>query len=213
MASAAAVAALPPAPVAAAVAAAAVGPVTAEARAPTAAEGPAATAAKGGAAAEGAAATAPAPASHPERAARGRGRSRAGRHALHFWRDLLVGPPHHLNDAAQRMCVTLSDQRHSVAFLASAARTANAVNVVLGLRRQIVVHNECDAPDVEAASGHIGGDEKLDLGSLQVVECLLPLALTLIAVDGGTWDPIASEVACNLVAHALGATEDDCLGS
>ena len=48
--------------------------------------------------------------------------------------------------------------------------------------------------DVQAARGHLGGDEQEDAAGLEVGEGAHPLWLGLVAVDGGGRDAVAIEL-------------------
>mmetsp|Transcript_2601 Transcript_2601/g.5285 ORF Transcript_2601/g.5285 Transcript_2601/m.5285 type:complete len:264 (+) Transcript_2601:667-1458(+) len=109
------------------------------------------------------------------------------------------------------MRISVRDQGHCIALLPRTPCASNAVHVILGLRWQVVVHNQCDTFDVKTTRGDVSGNEQLDLSTFQVIESLLPLTLALVAMNGSTGDPIALQVASDLVAHSLGTTEDNSL--
>ena len=59
---------------------------------------------------------------------------------------------------------------HHGAGLAGAAGAARAVLIVLFVVGQVVVDDELDVVDVDAAGSHVGGDEHLHLAALEVLE-------------------------------------------
>ena len=68
----------------------------------------------------------------------------------------------------------------------------------------------CGRPvDVEAARRDLGRDEDGDPAVLEVVERPDPLALALVAVDGGGLDAVALELLGEPVGAVLGAREDE----
>ena len=74
-------------------------------------------------------------------------------------------------------------ERDRVALHAGSAGSADPVDVVLGLRRELEVDDVRQAVDVEAASRDLGRDEDVDPAFLEVVERADALALGLVAVD------------------------------
>src|SRR5690606_25328828 len=98
----------------------------------------------------------------------------------HLHRD--VGLEHAL-DLPQQAALVGRDQRQRLALQAVAAGAADAVHVVLRHHRQVVVDDQRQARDVQAARGHVGGDQDPRLARLELVQRLLPLRLALVAVD------------------------------
>ncbi len=58
------------------------------------------------------------------------------------------------------------------------ACSTDAVDVIVGARRQIDVENMCDALDVQSSSGNIGSDEHFDFAAAEAVECILSRKFT-----------------------------------
>ena len=69
------------------------------------------------------------------------------------------------------------------ALPSGAARTPDAVHVRLGVRRQIVVDDVRDVPDVEPARRHVGGDEQVGRGRSDALHDRVALALLHAAVQ------------------------------
>jgi hypothetical protein len=88
-------------------------------------------------------------------------------------------------DLAEEALLVDADQRDRVAGRSGPAGPADAVDVVLGDHRQLEVHDVRQVLDVEAARGDFRGDEDRGSAGLEVVERIDPLALALVAVDGG----------------------------
>jgi hypothetical protein len=61
------------------------------------------------------------------------------------------------------------------------AGAADAVHVVLGVERQVEVVDVADRVDVQAARGHVGGDQDLELALLEAGEQRLALLLRHVA--------------------------------
>jgi hypothetical protein len=68
-------------------------------------------------------------------------------------------------------------------------RSARAVQVVLGVVRRIVLHNEVDVIDVDAAGGDVGSDQDTRMPGGESVQGPLALVLVAVTVDGGGADP------------------------
>ena len=66
---------------------------------------------------------------------------------------------------------------------ARAARTTNAVNIILNIVRHVEIDNEHDFFDVEASSSNIRRDQNIGVSRSEVKQCLISLLLRLIAVD------------------------------
>lgn len=92
-------------------------------------------------------------------------------------------------------------------MLASAARSADAVNVVLGLLRKVVVDDEADILYVDASSGDISRYEHLVLVLLEAVESLAPLSEGSVRVDLGRGRSDISEIVRDVLCAMLGSGE------
>src|SRR5690606_7164426 len=70
-------------------------------------------------------------------------------------------------DVRQAHGVALAGKADRVAFLAPARGAADAVHVVLGIERKVVVEDELHAVDVQAAGGYVGRHQDLELAGLE----------------------------------------------
>ena len=84
-------------------------------------------------------------------------------------------------------------ERDGVAGHARAARPADAVDVVLGVVRQLEVDDLGQPLDVQAAGRDVGGHQHPDLARLELLERLLAVGLAAVAVDGGRIDALPVE--------------------
>ena len=75
------------------------------------------------------------------------------------------------------------DEQDRVALAAGAARAANAVRVRLDAGRQVIVEHVRNALDVEAAGGHVGGDDDVELAFFKTVDGALALLLRDVAIE------------------------------
>src|SRR5262249_3307829 len=127
----------------------------------------------------------------------------ASRH--HLLLDFLPDPP---LDVAEQRPVFARHQRHGLAGLARPAGAADAVHVVLGDVRQVVVHHVRQRLDVDAARRDVGRDQHLQLEGLEARERLHALRLALVAVDRRGRDAVALELLGEAVRAVLGAAEN-----
>src|SRR5262245_7733406 len=88
-------------------------------------------------------------------------------------------PAHRLAAAALRG----RDQRQRAALAPRAARAAGAMDVVLDREREVVVDDQIDVVDVDAARGDVGGDEEPRLAARERLQHEVPLLRALVAVD------------------------------
>ena len=86
---------------------------------------------------------------------------------------------------------------------------ADAVDVVLGLRRQVVVDDVGDLVHVDAPGHDVGGHQHPVGAVLEAVESVLPLGLAAVGVDGRALDAAALQMAAHPVGAVLGAGEDE----
>src|SRR5688500_2526394 len=120
--------------------------------------------------------------------------------------DALVGQP---LDALELAALAAVAERQGDARGAGARGTADAMDVALGVGRQLVVDDVGDARHVDAARGEIGGDQHACAAAAEVVERLLAGVLRLVAVDRlGAHAAILQRLG-DAIGAALGAGEDD----
>ncbi len=99
------------------------------------------------------------------------------------------------------------DQRGGFALLAGAAGAADAMHVVLGDARQLVVDDVGQVVDVEAARRDVGGDQHAHRAGLEGCQRLAAVLLALVAVDRGGVDAFALEPGGQPRGAELGADE------
>ena len=114
-----------------------------------------------------------------------------------------------LLDLGQRLLVMVDHQRQCHAGGAGTAGTADAVHVVLGRMRQIVVDDGRQLGNVQATGRHVGGHQHLDLAGLEAVQRLQALLLGLVAVDGLGQEAFLLQMAGQTAGTDLGVGEDD----
>src|SRR5258706_12424452 len=101
-----------------------------------------------------------------------------------------------------------ADERDRVALEPGPAGSADALDVVGGNARQLVVHDMGQAVDVEAARGDLGRDQDRGAPVLEVGEGADTLALRLVAMDRGGADAVLAELLGQAVGAVLRAGED-----
>ncbi len=112
-------------------------------------------------------------------------------------------------DGAQHALLARGDEQDRIATAARAAGAADAVHVAFGVVRNVVVQHVADALHVQAARGHVGGHQHVQLAILQLLDGLLALRLLHVAVDGGGGQAARLQLACQFLGRRLGAGEDD----
>ena len=90
---------------------------------------------------------------------------------------------------------------------ARAAGAADAVDVVLGHHRQVVVDHQRQVGNVEPARGDIGRDQHARLAGLEVAQGFLALRLALVAVDRDGLEAGGFQLFGQAVAAVLGLAE------
>jgi hypothetical protein len=82
------------------------------------------------------------------------------------------------------------------------------VQVVLGVVRRIVLDDEVDVVDVDAAGGDVGGDQDPRIAGGEPVQGPLALVLVAVAVDRGGADPGPAQLLGQPVGAVLGPHEE-----
>src|SRR5690606_17077675 len=96
-------------------------------------------------------------------------------------------------------------QRHRFAGRSGPRRAADAVDVVLGHLRQVVIVDVAHAGNVDAACRHVGGDQHADFTGPERLEGAVALALALVAVDRSSGKACRIERLGELFGAVLGA--------
>ena len=141
----------------------------------------------------------------------------AAAHNRRHHRHVFVGRRRHdgdrltgeLLDAAQLAALARVAERHGDARGAGTRGAADAMDVALGVGRQLVVDDVGHALDIDAARGEIGGDQHAGLAAAEVVERLLTSVLALVAVDRLGADAAVLEGLGDAVGAPLGTREHD----
>jgi hypothetical protein len=107
------------------------------------------------------------------------------------------------------VAVTELGECHRQAVTAGAARTANAVGVVLALHRQTEVEHVGDRGHIDTPRRHVGGHQNLHLAIAQCHQAAIAQALTQGAVQGNSGKARLLQVTREAVALDLGAGKDD----
>ena len=115
-------------------------------------------------------------------------------------------------DARHGAIVRSGHQHDGQAARAGTTRAADAMHVVLGLERHVVVDDDRQFDDVESPRRDVGGDEHLDRAVLEALERLHALVLRLVAVDRVRVDACLLQLPREAAALDLRVDEDQHLG-
>ena len=111
-------------------------------------------------------------------------------------------------NATHHADVTALGQGHSQTAATSTTGTANAVHIVFGLHGHAVVDHVGDRGHVDAASGHVGGDQHAQLTAAQALQHAVAATLRHATVQGGHGVTHVSQAVGQDVGVALRAGED-----
>src|SRR5450830_994834 len=112
-------------------------------------------------------------------------------------------------DGFEQVLFTRGDEQDRFAAAAGAARAADAVGIAFWIVRHVVVDDVADALDIQAAGGHVGSNEDVDLAVFQLLDRALALRLLDVAIDGGSREAACLQFAGQLFRTQLGAGKDD----
>ena len=112
-------------------------------------------------------------------------------------------------DASQQVGLVDAHEADRVARGARPARAADAVDVVLGVPRELEVHDVRQVHDVEPARGDVGRDQDADLARLERLEGLGPVRLRAVRVDRGRGDAVAVQPGREPGRRELGPREHE----
>ena len=116
---------------------------------------------------------------------------------------------HEVLDVVQVELLVIGDEGDGEALVAGAARTADAVNVVLRVHGHVEVDDVVDVGHVDAAGQDVGGHQDAHAAVLEVLEGAGALTLGAVAVDGLGGEALAVQALGQNLGARLGAREDD----
>ena len=96
-----------------------------------------------------------------------------------------------------------------VAAVFGAAGAADAVDVIFGMLRHVVVDDVADVGDVQSARGDVGGDEHLVFAFAETFERLLAFLLRAVGMQHGHRVVVAFEQRGHAISPVLGAAENE----
>ena len=149
------------------------------------------------------------PAAAPPTVARSRRLIRGGLTELLRQRELLHFALHELLDTAELALLLLVDEGQRPPRGARTRRTADAVDIILGVVRHVVVDHHAYIFDVDASRHDVGGHQQVDLAVLEIEHHLLALGLIQIGVHGRRIEVHPLEGESQLLDFQLRRGEDD----
>ena len=84
--------------------------------------------------------------------------------------------------------VSMRDKTQRITNRLRTAGAPDTVNVVLGVHREVVVHDMRNAVHIDTACSDVRGDEHPDFARLEIIQCAQTLALRAIGVKRGSGD-------------------------
>src|SRR3954463_7832398 len=111
-------------------------------------------------------------------------------------------------ERTQRPVIFRRDKADRIADGKGAAGAANAMDVILRMHREIVVHDVRNPIYVDPARGDVGRDEDTHGAGLEILQCPEPLVLRTIRVDSPRLDAAAFETARDPIGAVLRAREN-----
>ena len=104
---------------------------------------------------------------------------------------------------------TAADEGERATRLARAASATDAVRIIFGVVRQIVVEDDFEVIDIEPARGDVGRHEELEAALAKFIHDAVALHLRDVAVQAVDRVTARREDLGEFVAHDLGAAEND----
>ena len=112
-------------------------------------------------------------------------------------------------DRAQHALLARGDEQDRLAAASGTAGAADPVHVALGVVRDVVVEHVADALHVQAARGHVGGHQHVELAVLELLDGALALLLLDVAVDRAGGHAARLQLLGQLLGGRLGPGEHD----
>ena len=112
-------------------------------------------------------------------------------------------------DGVEESSLSWCDERDRPSRATRTPRATDAMDVGLGVMRDIEVDHVADAIDVEATGGDIGGHENVQFALLDLIDGLFPLPLGHLAAEGGTRITACFQLLGQLCRHRACADEDE----
>ena len=109
----------------------------------------------------------------------------------------------------QGIVVLLGDKADRLAHSLGTTSATNAMDIILMVRREVIVHDMSDPVDVDAARGYIRGHKNTDLSIAEFIKGTEALVLGTVGMDGSRRDTGLLEAPSNAVGSMLGAGENE----
>ena len=118
-------------------------------------------------------------------------------------------PAEQLLDLPELLHLIDAAEGNGSAIASGATRSADAVDVCLGLHGHVVVDDVAQSGNVDAPRSDVRRDQHLAFAALEGIQRRLTGVLALIPVDGHRFDALALQLADNAVCTVLCAAENE----
>ena len=118
-------------------------------------------------------------------------------------------PPDKTLERTQRSVIFRSDETDRIADRMRAARASDAMDVILGVHRKIVIHDMRNSIHVDSARRDIRRHEHPHDSGFEILQSAEPLILRAVRMDRSRLDSAALEPARDAVGAVFRASKDE----
>src|SRR5438105_308974 len=112
-------------------------------------------------------------------------------------------------ERAQRSLIFGCNKADRIADGVRAAGASNAMDIILRVHREIVIHHVRNPIHIDAARRDVGGDEDTDGAGFEILQRTEPLVLRAIGMDRSRFSSTAFETASDLVGATLSPANNE----
>ena len=112
-------------------------------------------------------------------------------------------------ERAQRSLIFRRNETDRIADGVRTTGAPDAMNIILRVHREIVIHHVRNSIDVDTARSNVGRDQNADGAGLEIFQRAQPLILRSIRMNRARRDPAGLELARDLIGAALGPGKNE----